>query len=191
MRHIKLPRAVSCHGQASRVSSMIGVAKCDDVEIACANSRHEQSEIVGLRPRIDEIADLQIARHPRGQSSRVFGDVGMQINRGGMLEGFVLAPDGLDDVRMAMPDADRYDSAQSIEIALAGVVPDILHPPRDKHERLLVVEKDSGIREIASEARELPQPTDPRRLRAEKEMEAGAFVPSTRKCRKNFAVRRA
>ena len=145
VRHIELPGAVSRHGQSGGIAAVIGVAQRDDVVIARVSPRHEQREVVGLRPGIDEIADLQIARHLRRQLRAYSLDVGMQINRRRVLERFVLPPRGLDDVRMAMSDADRDDAAESIEIALARLIPDILHPALDEHERLLVVEKNSGI----------------------------------------------
>ena len=72
-----------------------------------------------------------------------------------MLERFILPSRGLDDMRMAMSNADRDDAAESIEIALARLVPDILHPPLDEHQWLLVVEKNSGIEKLLPKREDL------------------------------------
>src|SRR5262249_47358093 len=76
--------------------------------------------------------------------------VRVEIDRRGMLQHFVLAIRGGDDVRMAMADANGDDSTEAVEVALARVVPDVLHLSLDEHERLLVVEEDSGIQKLLS-----------------------------------------
>ena len=68
-----------------------------------------------------------------------------------MLQRFVLFVGGGDNIRMTMADADRDDSAERIEIAPAGFVPDVLHLPLHDHERLLVVEKNSRIQELLAQ----------------------------------------
>ena len=75
----------------------------------------------------------------------------MQINRGGVLQRFVLLVRRGDDVRMAMADADGDDAAEAVEIAFAGFVPDILHLALHDHDRLLVVEKDAGVQELLAQ----------------------------------------
>ncbi len=66
-----------------------------------------------------------------------------------------MSPRGFYDMRMAMSDADCDDAAKSIKIALARLVPDILHPPLDKHQGLLVVEKNSGIEKFLPKREDL------------------------------------
>src|ERR1700730_961416 len=75
----------------------------------------------------------------------------MQINRRRMLQRFVLLPRRFDHVGMTMADADRYDSAERIEISLSRFVPQILHPPFHRHDRLFVVEKDARVEELLAE----------------------------------------
>src|SRR5215213_10152708 len=72
-----------------------------------------------------------------------------------MLQQHVLLPCRLDDLRMTMPDANRHDSAEGIELALSAFIPDILHLPLHQHERLLVVEEYPGIQELLPLARHL------------------------------------
>ena len=81
-------------GQAHRrhVAAVITIAQGDDIEIAGVGARHQQREIVRLGAGIDEVTNLQVARHFGGQLLGVFGDVRVQINRGGMLQRFVLPP---------------------------------------------------------------------------------------------------
>ena len=45
----------------------------------------------------------------------------MQIDRGGMLQRFVLSARDIDHVRMAMPDADRHDATKAVEVAAGRV----------------------------------------------------------------------
>ena len=58
---------------------------------------------------------------------------------------------GGDNFGMTMADADRDDSAERVEITLAGLVPDVLHLPLHEHDRLLVVEKNSRIQEFLAQ----------------------------------------
>ena len=62
-----------------------------------------------------------------------------------MLQRFILLVCGTDHVRVTMPDADRHDSAERVEISFTFFVPDVLHFAFDEHERLFVVEKNSRV----------------------------------------------
>ena len=153
--HIELPRAMGRQAHAGGVAAVIGVAQRDDIVIAGVGAGHQQRQIVGLGTRIDEIADLELARHLRGQLLRILGDVGVQVDRGRVLEGFILAARGFDDVRVAMPDADRHDAAQAIQVAPAGFVPHILHGAFDQHDRLFVIQKNAGVEELFAQGQHL------------------------------------
>ena len=72
----------------------------------------------------------------------------MQINRRRVLVNFVLLVRRRDHVRMTMPHADRHDAAETVEVTLARVVPDVLHLALDEHERLFVVEENAGVQEL-------------------------------------------
>src|SRR5258706_13522109 len=78
----------------------------------------------------------------------VLRDVRVQINRRRMLVKFALLVARRDDVRMAMPHADRHDAAETVEITFARIVPDILHRALDEHERFFVIEKNAGGHEL-------------------------------------------
>ena len=152
VRHVEFPGWVLCAVSHAGIATVISVAQRDDVVVAGVGARHEQGEIVGFRAGVDEIADLEIARHFRRELLSELGDVRVQVNGGGMLQHFVLLVRGGDHVRMAMADADRHDAAEAIEVALAGVVPDILHLALHDHDRLLVIEKNTGVQETACAA---------------------------------------
>ena len=72
-----------------------------------------------------------------------------------MLEQFVLPPGRLDDVRVAMSDADRHDTAKRVEITPPLIVPDILHLSFHEHDRFLVVEENSRIQKLLAQAQDL------------------------------------
>src|SRR6185369_114433 len=99
--------------------------------------------------------DLEVAGHCRGELLGVLGEIWMEVDGGRMLQGFVLLASRLDDVRVAMADTDRYDTAEAVEIALAGVVPDVLHFAFHQHQRLFVVKEDAGIDELLSQGENL------------------------------------
>src|SRR5436305_12118157 len=65
-----------------------------------------------------------------------------------MLHRFVLPVRGGDDVRMTMSDADGHDAAESVEVALAHLVPDVLHAAFNQHDRFFVVEENAWVHEL-------------------------------------------
>ena len=150
VRHIELPGAVRCESHARGVAAVVRISKRNDVVVPGVSARHEQREIVRFRAGVDEIADLQFAGHLRCELLRVLGDVRVQIDRGRMLQKFVLLPRCFDHVRMAMADADRHDSAERIKIAASLFVEHILAFPFDDHERPFVVEENSGIQKLST-----------------------------------------
>src|SRR3954465_3686947 len=75
----------------------------------------------------------------------------MQIDRGGMLQRFVLAIGRDNDVRVTMPHAYGYDSAERIEISSPAFIPNVLHFSLHKHDRFLVVEENSRIQEFLAQ----------------------------------------
>src|SRR5262249_8509564 len=115
------------------------------------SARHQEREVVRFRSGIGEITNLQVARHFRRQLFCVLRDIRLQINGGRMLERFVLAVRGRNHVGMTMPDTDGDDSAESVEISPAALVPNVLHFSLYKHERFLVVEKNSRVQEFLAE----------------------------------------
>src|SRR4051812_9902704 len=78
----------------------------------------------------------------------------MQVDRSRMLKRVVLAVRCRYHIGMTMPYADRDDPAKRVEIASASFVPDVLHLPFHDHDRLLVVEKNSGIQEFTPQAQD-------------------------------------
>src|ERR1041385_673837 len=79
----------------------------------------------------------------------------MEINRGGMLEGFILPARGINDMRVAMSNANGHYAAQTIEVSLAGVVPHILHSALNQHDGLFVIKKKAGIEKLLSQRQDL------------------------------------
>src|SRR6202043_1981129 len=117
------------------------------------SSCHQQREIVRFRSGVDEVADFQVTRHFCGQLLRVSGNIRMQIDRGGMLQRLILAARNIDNIRVAVAHAYRHDSAERVEIPPAVLVPNVLHFPFHKHERLFVVEENSRIQEFLAQTR--------------------------------------
>ena len=78
----------------------------------------------------------------------------MQINRRHMLQLADLLAHLFDNLRMAVPDRNRDDAGEAIEILLALFVPQILHVPFDHQQRIAVV-RDQARRQIL-----LPQGED-------------------------------
>ena len=148
--NIELPGAVRRKSHACSVTAVIRISKRNDIVVPGVSARHQQREIVGFRARIDEIADLQIAGHLRSELLRVLGDVRVQIDRGRMLQKFVLPPRCLDNIRMTMPDADRHNSAESIKISASVFVEHVLSFALHDHQRSFVVEKKPRIEKLAT-----------------------------------------
>src|ERR1700746_1161355 len=72
-----------------------------------------------------------------------------------MLQRLVLLPHNIDNVGMTMSHAHGHDSAERIEISAAVLVPEVLHFPFHEHDRLFVVEKNSGIQELIAQTQYL------------------------------------
>ena len=134
---------------------MIPIAHREDIVIAGVGAGHQLRQIVGFGARVNKIADLEVARHFRGELLREFGDVRVEVDRGRVLEGFILAARGFDDVRVTMADANSNDAAQAIQVTLARFVPDVLQAAFDQHDRLLVIEKDARIQKLLAQGQYL------------------------------------
>ena len=74
-----------------------------------------------------------------GQLLAELPDRGVQVDGGRVLQLADLLADALDDLRMAVPDADGDDSGEGIEIPLARFVVHILHVAFDDQQRVFVV----------------------------------------------------
>ena len=72
----------------------------------------------------------------------------MQVNGRRVLECFVLSLRRRENVRMAMAHADRHDAAETVEVTLARIVPNVLALALDEHDGLLVVEEQAGIEKL-------------------------------------------
>src|SRR6516162_11004160 len=79
----------------------------------------------------------------------------MQIDRGRVLQKFILPSRCCDHVWMAMADADRYNSTERIKIASTLLVEHILAFPLHDHQRPLVVEENSGNQKLSPQPQHL------------------------------------
>ena len=70
-------------------------------------------------------------------------DSRMQIDGCRVLQLAGLRTHSLDDFGMAMPDADRDDSSQTVQVAPAAFIPDVLHLAFDDHQRIAVIGNDA------------------------------------------------
>ena len=107
VRHIEFPRTVRRDGHAGGISAVVGITQGDDVVVARVEPRHEKGEVVGFGAGIHEIADLEIARKLGRQLFGVFGNFGLQINRGRMLDGLVLFVRRLHDMPLVAATEER------------------------------------------------------------------------------------
>ena len=133
---------------------MVAVAQGNHVGVTGVKTRHHHGEVVGFGTGVDEVGDLQITGHLRGQLFSELDDVRVQINGGGMLQGFVLLVGCGDDVRMAVADRDRHDAAEGVEIATAVFVEHVLAFAFDDGHRLLVVDENAGVEHLFAAAQE-------------------------------------
>src|SRR5262249_25592624 len=78
--------------------------------------------------------------------------VRVQINRRRMLQKFILAPRCLNDLRMAMTDADGHNSTEGIEISASVFVEYVLCFALHNHQRSFVVEEKPRIQKLATRA---------------------------------------
>ena len=83
--------------------AVIGVFHGQAAAVAGIGPGHAPGDIVRLAARIDEGADLQVARQRRPQPFAVVQHLGSEIARVGV-QGAHLARDGLDHMGMAVPD---------------------------------------------------------------------------------------
>ena len=155
VRHVELPGVVAREAHRLHTAAVVAVAEGDDVEIAGVGPGHEDGEVVGLGARVREVAHLQVAGHPGREVAGIFRDAGVEVDRGRVLEDFVLPVDGGHDLRMAVAHAHRHDPAEAVEIAAARLVVEILHVPLDDHQGLLVVGEDRGVHELPAEGEHL------------------------------------
>ena len=148
MGRIEFPDTVGGKAHRGGAAAVVAIAERDGVVVAGGEARHEQCEVVGLGAGVDEINDLEIPGHFPGEFFGEGPNVGVEVNRGGVLERGVLGVGGGEDVRVAVADADGHNAAEAVEVAFAGGVPDVLHFALHDHERLLIVEEKAGVEEL-------------------------------------------
>ena len=81
----------------------------------------------------------RVGRHVLGQQFAELADRGMQINGRRVLQLADLLADFFHNIRMAMADRDGDDAGEAVEIALALLVPQVLHVPFDDQQRIPVI----------------------------------------------------
>ena len=77
-------------------------------------AREHQGHVVGLRAAVDEVDDLQVAGHARGELGRVERDLWVQVDRRGVLQQPRLRLDGGDDGGVAVADTDGDDAGEGL-----------------------------------------------------------------------------
>ncbi len=137
---IEFPGGVGGEGHGAGGAAVVGVAEGDHVKVAGVSAGHEGGEVVGFAAGVDEIDDGEVAgfRESPDKFFSEFGDGGMEVDGGGVLEGPILLFDGGNDLRVAMADADSDDASEAVEIAFAGFIVEVLHMPLDEHDGIFV-----------------------------------------------------
>ena len=132
--------------------AVIGVAKRQDVEIARVQPGHEHREIVGLAAGVGEITDAEtrVLRKRRDEFLSELGNIGVQVDRRGVLQAFILLTNSFDDLRMAVAHRHRDDSRDAIEVSPSRLIKEPLHVAFDDHDRLGVVRHKGGREKLAS-----------------------------------------
>ena len=78
----------------------------------------------------------------------------MQINGRRVLKLADLLPDFLNDLRMAMADRNANDAGETVQVLLAGLIPEILHMAFNDEQRLLVVGDQAGCQILAAQGKD-------------------------------------
>ncbi len=149
---IELPGAMSGKAHSGHVAAMIAVAQGNDVVVAGVSAGHEHGEIIGLGAGVDEVADFEVAGQFRGQGAPVFGDIGVEVDGGGMLKRFTLFAHRLQHIRVAVADRDGGNAGEGIKVTPAPVVPNVLALAFHDHERRLVHMEQRGAEELLAQA---------------------------------------
>lgn len=157
VRGVEFPCVVRGQGHRGLAAAMVAVAEGDHVEIPRAGPRHEEREVVGLGAGVHKIADFEISRHPGSQCPGIPRDVRMQIDRGRVLQGFILAIGRGHDVRVTMPHTHGDDAPEAIQIPSAFFVEEVLPAPGHDHQGLAVIMKKRRIHEFPPELQDLPE----------------------------------
>ena len=113
VRDVEFPVAVRRHAHRRHVAAVITIAQGDDVEIAGVGAGHEQGQIGGLGAGVDEVANLEIARHFGGELFGVLRRYWDADKSWWNVARFRSAAEWPPDMRMAVADADGDDAAQA------------------------------------------------------------------------------
>ena len=143
--HIELPGAVSGQAHGAGTAAVVGIPQGDHVVVLRIGPGHQDREIIGLRPAVHEINHLQIPRHFFRQGGGVNRKIRVQVNGAGVLKQSVLRIGSRHDPGMAMPNAHRDNTGESIQIAAAGFVVKILPLSLHNHDGLLVIMEEGRI----------------------------------------------
>jgi hypothetical protein len=85
---------------------------------------------------------LQVARRDLRDFFRQRHDVLVGIERGGVLQAIDLRVHFRGDLRIAMPNGNGKDAAKKIQVLVPIQIPDVLHLPAIRHQRLFKVVGD-------------------------------------------------
>ena len=116
VRHRLLPRVLPAEPHRVAAEPVVRVAQRDDVVVARVRAREHQRHVVRLGAAVDEVDDLEVARHARRELLGVERDLGVQVDRRRVLQPARLRLDGGDDVGVAVADADGDDAGKGLGV---------------------------------------------------------------------------
>ena len=82
----------------------------------------------------------------------ILGNVRVEVNGGGVLEGLALVAHRFQDMRVAVADGDGGDAGKGVEVTPALLVPDVLAFAFHDHQRLLVEVEERRVQELLAQA---------------------------------------
>mmetsp|Transcript_15351 Transcript_15351/g.29618 ORF Transcript_15351/g.29618 Transcript_15351/m.29618 type:complete len:377 (+) Transcript_15351:346-1476(+) len=150
LRHRILPSRVRRQAHGSEGHSVVAVSQCYHVIVTRVKPRHQDSQVVRFRARVDEIDGTQVRRQLFGQLLGKVSDLIIEINSCRVLYLLVLLVHGLHQLGVGMPNADRHDPTESVQIPPSRLVIKILLLALNNHYRLLVICEQAWVHKLLS-----------------------------------------
>mmetsp|Transcript_26074 Transcript_26074/g.83188 ORF Transcript_26074/g.83188 Transcript_26074/m.83188 type:complete len:221 (-) Transcript_26074:8-670(-) len=155
LRHVVLPRAVGRHAHRVGAHPVVAVAEGDQVVVPRVGPRHHHGHVVRLGAGVDKVNVLEVPGHAGSELLCILADLRVEVDGGRVLQELVLLHHGVHHLWMAVTDANGDDSRERVEVALAGVIEEVLHLALHDCERLLVEVEHSWVEELRSHFEDL------------------------------------
>mmetsp|Transcript_841 Transcript_841/g.2617 ORF Transcript_841/g.2617 Transcript_841/m.2617 type:complete len:380 (+) Transcript_841:217-1356(+) len=141
--HRVLPGGVCCEPHGAEGHSVVAVPQRDHVVVTGVEPRHQDRQVVGLRPGVHKVDGVKVWRELIGELLGKVRHLVVQVDGGGVLNELVLLVHGLHELWVGVTHTDGDDAPKGVEVPPPSLVVQVLLLSLHNHHGPLVIVEDS------------------------------------------------